>query len=145
MLLERADFVERGEESSDRIGKIARPTFEGNNANNDLLHVQEIIDHPRQMIRLALDGLTGVACSFIRATKLTQHAKGRDDRGKWSAKFVAEDGQEVVFRPVGRLGFGRCTFEGVFPHRQLGILTLALPNQIATLGSGTGTPPPSVF
>ena len=60
-----------------------------------------------------------------------QHAKARDDRGEWSAKFVAEDGQEVVLRAVGRRGFVRCTFEGAFPHRQLGILTLALLNQIA--------------
>ena len=116
MLLELAS-VERGEESSDSIGKIARLTFESNNASHDLLHVQEIIDHPGQMIRLALDGLTGMACSFIRATKLMQHAKARDDRGEWSAKFVAEDGQEVVLRSVGRRGFVRCTFEGAFPHR----------------------------
>ena len=63
--------------------------------------------------------------------ELMQHAKARDDRGEWSAKFVAEDGQEVVLRAVGRRGFVRCTFEGAFPHRQLGILTLALLNQIA--------------
>src|SRR4029434_4972333 len=83
------------------------------------------------MIHLAIDGFTGVACSFIRTTKVTQYAKVRDDRREWAAKFVAEDGQEVVLRPVGRRGFARCTFESLFRHRQFGILTLALLDEVA--------------
>jgi len=81
------------------------------------------------MIRLALDGLAGSAGAFLRAPNLMQHPNAGNNRGERGPKFMTQDGQEVVLRSVGGLGFGHCVFTAVLPRHQRGSLTLVLLNQ----------------
>ena len=87
----------------DRL-QIDRRQLDAQLAGDDARHVEDVFDQLRLRARVAFDGVQRLLFLLGRQRARPQHARPADHRVERRAQLVRQRREELVLRPVGRLG-----------------------------------------